>query len=499
MADDLTQPFVFEPMKSGGGGFTPSGFGGLLFGGGGSALDEYLTEDQKRQMQSMAMLQSAAALLQAGGRSATPISLGQALGSALQAGTVGYQQAQQGALAQLLTKQKLDEAKRAQAAQESYQKFIMGQPSEGQTITPEQAISVPGMVAGPTVERAALIGQTMPSVTPTGGAALTQQQRALLASLPAEKGIPEALKLMQPQEVTGQPFRASDGKFYIQTKTGGVIPAPVTPETKPTGQPQEVMIGGQPALVQYYEDGSYKVVSGVSPKAEASPTEVRLLQAARMPITMENIMAIRRSAASNVNVTQNAEKKGVELAYENAVKQLTASADSARSANSTLQNIERILPALDTAIVGPAADTRTTLLRIGKQLNIAGENADQILRNTATVVQGLAQQELSAAEQMRGQGALTEGERAILRRAAGGDQSLTSGELQQGLMAAQRLARLRIAGHQQTLQTAVKAIPDLAPIAPMYEVQPYGATALNPLQNAIQQEIDRRKAAGGRR
>jgi len=259
------------------------------------------------------------------------------------------------------------------------------------------------------------------------------------------------------------------------------------------------MVGGQPALVQYYEDGSYKVVSGVSPKAEASPTEVRLLQAARMPITMENIMAIRRSAASNVNVTQNAEKKGVELAYENAVKQLTASADSARSANSTLQNIERILPALDTAIVGPVADTRTTLLRIGKQLNIAGENADQILRNTATVVQGLAQQELSAAEQMRGQGALTEGERAILRRAAGGDQSLTSGELQQGLMAAQRLARLRIAGHQQTLQTAVKAIPDLAPIAPMYEVQPYGATALNPLQNAIQQEIDRRKAAGGRR
>jgi len=302
MADDLTQPFVFEPMKSGGGGFTPSGFGGLLFGGGGSALDEYLTEDQKRQMQSMAMLQSAAALLQAGGRSATPISLGQALGSALQAGSAGYQQAQQGALAQLLTKQKLDEAKRAQAAQESYQKFIMGQPSEGQTITPEQAISVPGMAAGPTVERAALIGQTMPSVTPTGGAALTQQQRALLASLPAEKGIPEALKLMQPQEVTGQPFRASDGKFYIQTKTGGVIPAPVTPETKPTGQPQEAMVGGQPALVQYYEDGSYKVVSGVSPKAEASPTEVRLLQAAKMPITMENIMAIRRSGASNVNV-----------------------------------------------------------------------------------------------------------------------------------------------------------------------------------------------------
>jgi len=302
MADDLTQPFNWYPMKASGGGFNPLEIGGLLFGGGDNGLSEYLSPEQKTAMQRQSLLSAASALLQAGGRSATPISLGQALGSALQAGTAGYQQAQQGALAQLIARQKMDEARRAQAAQEAYQKFIMGQPSEGQTITPEQAISVPGMAVGPTVERAALIGQTMPSVTPTGGTALTQQQRALLASLPAEKGIPEALKLMQPQEVTGQPFRASDGKFYIQTKTGGVIPAPVTPETKPTGQPQEVMIGGQPALVQYYEDGSYKVVSGVSPKAEASPTEVRLLQAAKMPITMENIMAIRRSGASNVNV-----------------------------------------------------------------------------------------------------------------------------------------------------------------------------------------------------
>jgi len=499
MADDLTQPFDWYQMKSGGGGgFTPSGFGGLLFGGGGSALDEYLTEDQKRQMQQQAMLQAAAALLQSGGRSATPISLGQALGGALQAGTVGYQGAQQNAIQQLLTKQKMDEAKRAQAAQENWQKWISGQPSEGQTITPEQAISVPGMAVGPTVERAALIGQTMPSVTPTGGAALTQQQRALLAALPAEKGIPEALKLMQPPEITGQAFKGADGKYYYMTKQGP-IPATIAPETKPTGQVQEVMIGGQPALVQYYEDGSYKVVSGVSPKAEASPTEVRLLQAAKMPITMENIMAIRRSAASQTTNILNAEKKGLELAVEQGIKDLAISRDMARSANSTFQNIERILPALDTAITGPGADFRTTLMRVGKQLNVTGADADQILKNTAVVVQGLAQQELDASQQIKGQGALTEGERAILRRAAGGDQSLTAGELRVGLLAAQRTARLRAESHGQLLSTAVKTLPALAQIAPMYEVPVYGATAPNPLQNAIQQEIDRRKAAGGRR
>jgi hypothetical protein len=280
---------------------------GDLFGGGTSALSEYLTPQQQESMQRQALLSTAAALLQAGGPSATPISLGQALGAGLQAGTSSYGKAQEGAIQQLLVRQKLDEAKRAQAAQEAYQKFILGQPGQAQTITPEQAIAMPGMPVGPTVERAAMIGQEIqpsamqPGAMP-GNAALTPQMRQLLAGLPAEKGIPEMLKFMQPQEVMGSPFRGADGKYYLQTKTGGVIPAPVAPDVKPTGQPQEAMVNGTPTLVQYYEDGSYKVVTGVSPKAEASPTEVRLLQAANMPVTMENIMAIRRSGASNVNV-----------------------------------------------------------------------------------------------------------------------------------------------------------------------------------------------------
>lgn len=234
-------------------------------------------------------------------------------------------------------------------------------------------------------------------------------------------------------------------------------------------------------------------------KPEALPTEVRLLEAAKMPITMENIMAIRRSSASQTTNILNAEKKGLELAYEQGVKDLGASRDMARSANATLANIDRILPALDTAITGPAADFRATLLRVGKQLNVAGADADQILKNTATVVQGLAQQELAAAEQMRGQGALTDAERAILRRAAGGDVSLTAGELRVGLLAAQRSARARAESHGQLLSTAVRTIPSLAQIAPMYEVPVYGAPAANPLQNAVQQEIDRRKASGGKR
>jgi len=553
--------------------FDISNLGGLRFGGNDSGVGDYLSDKQKISMSNQAQKSAAKSLQKNSGYTTQPISLGQALGSAYEAGTAGYQGAQENAIKQMLTKQKLDEAKRAQSALDAYQNFITGQPVEGQAITPQQAISAPGMTAGPTIERANLIGQPMSGATmPSAGTALSPQMQKLLSFLPPEKGIPEAIKMMQPQKTTGQPFKAADGKFYVMTETGGVVPAPIAPEVKPTGQPQEAMIAGKPAFVQYYEDGTYKVVSDVAPKTkaigqpfkaadgkfyiqtetggvieapvapadlaaeefglpvpevfggktqmvqynkkgerrivtgampyekpEASPAEVKLLQAAGQPITMDNIMALRRSAASQTTNVLNAEKKGTELAYENAMKNLNESRAVAQSANDTLVNVSNILPALDSAILGPGADFRTSILRIGKQLNMAGADANQVLANTATVVQGLAQQELAAAAQMRGQGAITEPERAILRRVAGGDQSLTAGELRVGLMAAEKLARARIASHQDLLKKATKAIPQLSNSAPLYEITPFVAPAANPLQNAVQQEIDKRKAVGGKR
>jgi hypothetical protein len=456
-------------------------FSGLLFGGMDGGLNDYLSEAQRQAMQRQAMLSAAAALLKSSGPSTTRTTLGQALGQGLEAGAAGYQQAQQSAIAQLMTKQKLDEAKRAQQAQLAYQNFLTGQPTVGAEITPQQAISAPGMALGPTQERAAMIGQPAPSVAPSGMSNLTREQRVMLSQLPAEKGIPEMLKLTQPSEKT---------KLLYELNMKPTLENLRLLE-KPEADPEKIRI-----LKALNMDVNLTNLRQLD-KPESAPNEVQLLNAAGMPVTLENIMNLKRSGATNV--IQNAEKQGVTIATTQAMKNLDESRMMAQSANATLSNIDRILPALDTAIVGPAADTRTTLLRIGKQLNIGGANADQILRNTATVVQGLAQQELDAASQMRGQGALTEGERAILRRAAGGDQSLTSGELQQGLMAAQRSARVRIASHQDLLKKATTAIPSLSTIAPMYEVQPYGTPQLNPLQKAIEDEMIKRRSSGGRR
>jgi hypothetical protein len=176
---------------------------GDLFGGGGeTGLEGYLTPAQQQAMQRQGLLQAAMAIGQASGPSTTPRSLMQILSSGVAAGQQGYAEAQKNAITQLLTRQKLDEAKRAQASQEAYQRYLMGgaQPTEGMEITPQQAIAAPNMPVGPTVERAEMIGQPAPSVMPSGASVLTREQRAMLAALPAEKGIPEMLKLTQPSE-----------------------------------------------------------------------------------------------------------------------------------------------------------------------------------------------------------------------------------------------------------------------------------------------------------
>ena len=141
---------------------------GSMFGGGmggtPSGLDALLTEDQRKLMNRNAALSAAAALLQASGRSATPIGLGQALGSALQAGQQGYQQARAGSVQDLLMNQKLEEAKRLGL----YQTALAGTPSAPaqplEPLTPAQAsllsqsapVSTAGPV-GPTMQRAAIM------------------------------------------------------------------------------------------------------------------------------------------------------------------------------------------------------------------------------------------------------------------------------------------------------------------------------------------------------
>jgi hypothetical protein len=214
---------------------------GNLFGGGGvpSGLDALLSEDQRKLMGRNATLSAAAALLQASGRSRTPISLGQALGSALQAGQQGYQQARAGSLQDLLVGQKLQEAKSAQDLQTQLG-GIFAKPTTA--LTPEQqALMAPGMQAGPTMARAEMAA----NIQPPSDAEIKAAQYQRAADLLASRGKGEEAKRYQDM--------ARD----------------LNPRAKVVGQPFEVTDpAGKPIMVQQFESGDIRTMQGFGPKRD---------------------------------------------------------------------------------------------------------------------------------------------------------------------------------------------------------------------------------------
>jgi hypothetical protein len=254
-----------------------SNLGGLLFGGADSGLNEYLSREQQKQMQSQALMSAAMSLLRSGRTTTTPIGLGEALGSAYEAGTAGYQGAQENAIKQMLTKQKLDEYKRQVALQEAAQKIMMGEtglPAPSTVITPQQALLAPvsaELPAGPTLARAEMIGQTTQGQAPSQQDVMYDRYMKLAnlfsVSDPVKaRSYQELAKTIKPTpEVIGEPYRGEGGKFFQRTKTGGriEIPASEAPAAKPLGEMKEVTdANGQPVLVQRYDDGSIKSVEG---------------------------------------------------------------------------------------------------------------------------------------------------------------------------------------------------------------------------------------------
>ena len=459
---------------------------GDIFGGGMGAtptgINALLSEEQRKLLGRNAAMSAAAALLQASGRSRTPISMGQALGSALQAGQQGYQQAQSGAFNQLLLEQKIKEMQQETAGNEAWRKLLAPQ-DRPPVLTPSQAaLAAPMSIAGPvgpTMARADLAAQ-MPVPTAAPGASgvfgsLTPEQRAIIAGMPRKEGMPEVLKIA-----------AAQADF---------------------GKPEPMVVNGQVKMMQFNKLGQSKEYTGATPYEAQSPDIRAVEYISGKPLAGTGTAGIgqvgeyRKQIAPTTKVDVKlppGQSQFLAGAGTETIKVLGDLTAGARSANETLINVEKMLPALDKAILGPAADYRTAMLRIGQQLGVAGADANEQLANTRIVVQGLAQQELDAAAQMRGQGSLTEGERGILRRAAAGDQTLSAAEIRQALSTAQKTSRYRLAAQEDYLKRAMK-IPGFEQFAPMYQVTPYGGGGGgNPLLNAIDQQLQLRSSGGQR-
>jgi hypothetical protein len=268
------------------------------------------------------------------------------------------------------------------------------------------------------------------------------------------------------------------------------------------GAPQNLMIGNKPVVVQYNKQGQRRIVSDAQPY-EAQSSDIRAveyLQGRPLGGTgAEGTAALgqyRSQIAPNTVVKLPPGPNSMATAGgTGAIEILKGTLFAAKGANDTLRNIDMIAPALDTAVLGPAADYRTSMLRVAKQLNIAGPDAEKTLQDTRQVVQGLAQSELAAAASMRGQGAITENERSLIKRTAAGDQTMTAAELRTGMAAMQKLANQRIKEHQDTYATAMK-VPGFSDVGVMYQVIPYTSqTDLSGnlrVNNAIDEAIKRK-------
>jgi hypothetical protein len=214
-------------------------FGNLFGSDTTTGINALLNADQRRLMNQQGNLSAAAALLAASGPSRQRQNLGQALGSALQAGQQGYQQARAGSLQEMLLGEKLKEGQTARQVQQQVASALTTQPT---MLSPAmQAIAAPGGQLGPTRERAEMAA-AMPEMTPNAIKAMQYQSAAdVLAAAgrvaDAEKYQSMAEKLNPRAEVVGQPFEVTDAS-------------------------------GKPILVQQFKDGKLQTAAGFGPKRE---------------------------------------------------------------------------------------------------------------------------------------------------------------------------------------------------------------------------------------
>jgi hypothetical protein len=266
-----------------------------LFGSGLGAMptgiEALLTEDQRKLLGRNAALSAAGALLQASGRSTTPISMGQALGSALMAGQQGYQQARAGSLQDLLLEQKIKESEREAANNAAWSRFLSG------GVSPVTATGVaqpePTGQAVPTVERELAAPMAVPA--PTGVlATLTPEQRALISTLPRKEGVPELLKMTQAQ---------SDWS-----------------------KPEPVVMNGKTVMLQYNKLGQSRVAEGAAPYEAQSPDIRAVEYISGKPLAgtgQEGIGAVgqyRQQIAPKTQVNVPVDMTGGQKGFENEMK-----------------------------------------------------------------------------------------------------------------------------------------------------------------------------------
>jgi hypothetical protein len=183
----------------------------------------------------------------------------------------------------------------------------------------------------------------------------------------------------------------------------------------------------------------------------------------------------KKAGAPSTTITLPGDKKMAEVLGAKGAERLDTSLTQAQEAQSTIQNINELRPILEQGVFsGPLSAAPRAVAQIASSLGVTGKDTKELLERTAIAMQGLAKFELSAAAAMRGQGAITENERMLIQRAAGGrlDQ-FTAPEVQALLTAMEKTANYRIGSHNRQLDVLRKSSsPEVRDLLPFYELSP---------------------------
>ena len=208
-------------------------------------------------------------------------------------------------------------------------------------------------------------------------------------------------------------------------------------------------------------------------------------------------IAKRKAGATTVNVGEKS--FGTEFG-KGIAKSVEDTFSAAQGAQSTLSTIQSIRPIIKAGVYsGPLSTVPRVINQLASSLGVSGANDNETLKNTAVAMQGLASLEMSAAQAMKGQGAITENERGLIKRASAGDlQTFTQGEVLSLLRALEKTSRFKIKAHEKNLQR-LRARPDTSELADFYSIEPL-ATEIpvdsnTSLQEAARQEQERRRGA----
>lgn len=237
--------------------------------------------------------------------------------------------------------------------------------------------------------------------------------------------------------------------------------------------PDEVLLSGR--------SSGYKPLAQGLPKASDTPAAIREYEYAKKQGyqgTFQQFQTEQKKAgATNVSVSMD---KGFGDAFaKDAASMLATSRDQAQAAANNLRTLNRIDEVVNSGkvVVGPTAKFETFGRQLGQSLGVTGKDNAEVLGNTRKLLQGAASLAADGAKLLAGQGQITEGERALISRAAGGDiDSMTVPEIQSLSTVLRKVNSFKVQQHDAALKNVG---PQFAPFVPFYKVQMPEAPAVD--------------------